>query len=72
MHTGKLKYKELKGGCCLEPAYEAPLLNSLKATTIELGLLMNFGNEPMFKRLIYVMLRKQACFRIHGLSLTRR
>jgi PD-(D/E)XK nuclease superfamily len=32
---------------------EAQLLNYLKATTIEVGLLMNFGNEPAFKRLVY-------------------
>ena len=57
MHTDKLKYKELmlelKAVRCLEPVHEAQLLNYLKATTIEVGLLMNFGNEPAFKRLVY-------------------
>jgi hypothetical protein len=44
MHTDQLKYKELKAAaCCLEPAHEARLLNSLRATAIERGLLMNFG-----------------------------
>lgn len=44
---------ELKAGRCLEPVHEAQLLNYLKATTIEVGLLMNFGNKPTFKRLLY-------------------
>jgi|GEM_PF-1384282 GxxExxY protein len=44
---------ELKAVRCLESAHEAQLLNYLKATTTEVGLLMNFGNEPMFKRLVY-------------------
>jgi GxxExxY protein len=44
---------ELKAVRCLEPVHEAQLLNYLKATTIEVGLLMNFGNEPAFKRLVY-------------------
>ncbi len=44
---------ELKAVRCLESDHEAQLLNYLKATSIELGLLMNFGNEPTFKRLIY-------------------
>jgi GxxExxY protein len=42
---------EFKAVRCLEPVHEAQLLNYLKATTIEVGLLMNFGNEPTFKRL---------------------
>jgi GxxExxY protein len=44
---------ELKAVRCLERVHEAQLLNYLKATTIEVGLLMNFGNEPAFKRLVY-------------------
>jgi GxxExxY protein len=44
---------ELKAVRCLESVHEAQLLNYLKATTIEVGLLMNFGNEPTFKRLVY-------------------
>ena len=44
---------ELKAVRCLESVHEAQLLNYLKATAIEVGLLMNFGNKPTFKRLIY-------------------
>jgi len=33
---------------CEEP--EAQLLNYLKATDIEVGLLLNFGKKPEFKR----------------------
>jgi hypothetical protein len=40
--------------------HEAQLLNYLKATTIEVGLLMNFGYEPTFKRLIYNKQQKQS------------
>jgi hypothetical protein len=56
MRTDQLKYAV----CCLEPAHESPLLNSLKAAAIERGLLMNFGNEPMFKRLVYNKQCKQS------------
>jgi len=51
---------ELKAVRCLEPVHEAQLLNYLKATTIEVGLLMNFGNEPAFKRLVYNKQQKQS------------
>jgi GxxExxY protein len=51
---------EFKAVRCLEPVHEAQLLNYLKATTIEVGLLMNFGNEPTFKRLVYNKQQKQS------------
>ncbi|GAG10728.1 unnamed protein product, partial [marine sediment metagenome] len=37
----------------LAPAHEAQLINYLKATNIEVGLLLNFGRKPEFKRFIY-------------------
>ena len=33
--------------------HEAQLMNYLRATNIEVGLLMNFGPKPEFKRFIY-------------------
>ena len=44
---------ELKAVRYLKPLHEAQLINYLKATSIEIGLLMNFGNEPTFKRFVY-------------------
>ena len=35
---------------CLLPEHEAQLLNYLKATSIEVGLLLNFGPRPEFGR----------------------
>jgi len=36
---------------CQEHEYQ--LINYLKATDIEVGLLLNFGREPQFKRKIF-------------------
>jgi GxxExxY protein len=44
---------ELKAARALEPVYEAQLLNYLRATDIEVGLLMNFGVKAQFKRLAF-------------------
>ena len=41
---------ELKAAEDLCPEHEAQLVNYLKATEIEVGLLLNFGKEPKFKR----------------------
>ena len=43
---------ELKVARCLERSHIAQLLNYLRATDIELGLLLNFGLKPEFKRLV--------------------
>jgi GxxExxY protein len=40
---------ELKGVRTLDSAHEAQLLNYLRATEIEVGLLFNFGVRPEFK-----------------------
>jgi hypothetical protein len=37
----------------LDAAHEAQLINYLKATNIEVGLLLNFGKKPEFKRFVY-------------------
>ena len=49
---------ELKAVRALDSAHEAQLLNYLRATDIEVGLLLNFGLKPEFKRLIFDNLRK--------------
>jgi hypothetical protein len=42
----------------LPPAHEAQLINYLKATNIEVGLLLNFGRKPEFKRFVFDNKRK--------------
>jgi GxxExxY protein len=42
----------LAAGRGLTPEHEAQLLNYLRATEIEVGLLLNFGEEPKHRRLI--------------------
>jgi GxxExxY protein len=42
---------ELKAARAPDPSHEAQLLNYLRATEIEVGLLLNFGIKPEFKRL---------------------
>jgi len=50
---------ELKGGRALDRAHEAQLLNYLRATEIEVGMLFSFGLKPEFKRLAFDNARKQ-------------
>ena len=49
---------ELKAVRTLDPSNEAQLINYLKATNIEVGLLLNFGRKPEFKRFVYDNKRK--------------
>jgi len=49
---------ELKSVRTLASEHEAQLLNYLKATTYEVGLLLNFGPKPQIKRKIYDNERK--------------
>jgi GxxExxY protein len=51
---------ELKAVEELHPAHEAQLLNYLKASPIELGLLFNFGPKPRFRRLVFSNDRKRS------------
>ncbi|MDP3683901.1 MAG: GxxExxY protein [Ignavibacteria bacterium] len=41
---------ELKASETLIPEHEAQLVNYLRGTDLEVGLLLNFGKEPQFKR----------------------
>ena len=49
---------ELKAAESLSPANEAQLLNYLKATKIEVGLLLNFGQKPDYRRKYFTNDRK--------------
>jgi GxxExxY protein len=49
---------ELKASRKLDSAHEAQLLNYLRASDLEVGLLLNFGDRPSFKRLAYSNERK--------------
>ncbi|PRZ26122.1 GxxExxY protein [Flavobacterium granuli] len=49
---------ELKACDGLMKAHYAQTLNYLKATNIEIGLLLNFGEKPEIKRLIFTNNRK--------------
>lgn len=44
---------ELKAARAIESAHEAELMNYLRTTRIEVGLLMNFGPKAEFKRFIF-------------------
>jgi GxxExxY protein len=52
-------FLELKSARVLESAHEAQLLHYLKSTEIEVGLLLNFGSRPQFRRLIFDNKRKK-------------
>ena len=49
---------ELKAVKVLLPEHEAQLLNYLKATPYEVGLLLNFGPKPKIKRRVFDNSRK--------------
>lgn len=44
---------EIKAMESLREEHEAQLVNYLKATNIEVGLLLNFGGKPEFKRRVF-------------------
>jgi GxxExxY protein len=50
---------ELKAARSIEPVHEAQLLHYLRATEIEVGLLLNFGLHPQFRRLLFDNERKK-------------
>ena len=41
---------EIKAVAAIAPEHEVQLFNYLKATDIEIGLILNFGRKPEFKR----------------------
>jgi len=50
---------ELKAAKTLSDEHEAQLINYLKATRTEVGLLFNFGQKPEFRRKLFHNLLKQ-------------
>jgi GxxExxY protein len=57
---------ELKAGQSLDRAHEAQLLNYLRGTRVEVGLLFNFGPRPAFRRFAFDNSRKVV--RVHPRS----
>jgi GxxExxY protein len=53
---------ELKVVRTIDLAFEKQLLNYLRATEIEFGLLLNFGHKPEFRRLVFENTRKRSAF----------
>jgi GxxExxY protein len=49
---------EIKATRTLASEHEAQLLNYLKATDIEVGILLNYGPKPEIKRKVFDNLRK--------------
>ena len=49
---------ELKAADCIVKDFENQILNYLRATDCEVGLLLNFGKKPEFKRKIFENIRK--------------
>lgn len=49
---------ELKAVRELADAHEAQLVNYLKATNVEVGLVLNFGPKPEFKRKVFTNIKK--------------
>jgi GxxExxY protein len=49
---------ELKSANCIVVEFENQILNYLKGTNCEVGLLLNFGTKPEFKRKIFENTRK--------------
>ena len=57
--VGSTVLLELKAARSLDSAHEAQLLHYLRATEIEVGLLLNFGQRPQFRRLLFDNERKK-------------
>jgi GxxExxY protein len=50
---------ELKTAEAIAMAHEAQVLNYLRSTDLELGLILNFGPKPQVRRLLFDNVRKQ-------------
>src|SRR5579864_1944968 len=59
---------ELKAARALEREHEAQVLNYLRATDIEVALLLNFGPKSHFRRLVFDNARKESRVRSKSLG----
>ena len=50
---------ELKAASCLNPDNDAQLVNYLKGTEVEVGMLLNFGPVPDYRRKVFTNERKK-------------
>ena len=57
--VGNTVVAELKAASALEPIHEAQLLNYLRASDIEVGLLLNFSPAPKIKRMVFANEKKK-------------
>ena len=57
---------ELKTAESISKSHEAQLYNYLRATQIEVGLLLNFGHSPSFRRIVFDNEKKK--IRVHPRS----
>jgi GxxExxY protein len=57
--VNRLILLELKTAEMIVPAHEAQLLNYLRATSLEIGSILNFGPRPQVRRLLFDNERKQ-------------
>ncbi len=57
---------EVKAARSIDPAFEAQVLNYLRATEVEVALLMNFGPRPYFKRYAFANARKPSCVHLRS------
>jgi GxxExxY protein len=55
---------EVKAGAAIVLGHRAQLLNYLRATPMEVGLLVNFGEKLSFERFAYANGRKRVAFRL--------
>ena len=51
-------FLELKGARAIDPGHESQLLNYLRSTEVEVGLILNFGPKPEFRRFAFDNARK--------------
>jgi GxxExxY protein len=57
---------ELKAAETIVAAHEAQVLNYLRSTTLELGLVLNFGPKPQVRRLLFDNAHKKALYPREG------